>query len=586
MLLNRIKLEVPDKPGCYIYLNKNDEIIYIGKAKNLKNRMTSYFVKVSNIKTTKLVSEIIDFRYIVTNNEKESLILENNLIKEHSPRYNIMLKDDKTYPYIVITKEKYPRVLKVRDRKLRGDYYGPYPSASFVNDVIKVINRNTQLRQCHVLPKQACIYLHLKQCYGPCINDFSDDEVFTYRNEVSELLRNDMAKFKALVKSLMLKASSNLAFEEAQEYKNLLEQIAHFKERQGVEINIDKNFDVVEYYKDGNWIAISIINVRAGMVQNINLSMHSYIDDYLSVIVSYLYQYFNDDSMDLILTSDDALSDMIKNVFLKEVLSSHLVEYRNLETMGVDNAREYYKNKVDKITKLVLDNVSDGYEELKQMAGNDLDLIEMYDVSHLAGDAQVGVKISYLNGKKYNKLYRKYIIKDASRGDEYGSLSEMLERRVNRMIKENEKPPSLIILDGGKGQMSVAKEVLDKYGLLDSIQLIGLVKDKSHKTRAIINKNNQEMPLKIGSKLYKFLYDMQEEVHRFAIDFHHKSRSNSMIISELDKISGLGPKRKKILIEKFDNLENIKNASKEDFKKVGISDTVIDNIINYFSKKK
>jgi excinuclease ABC subunit C len=585
MFIERIKNEVPNKPGCYIYYNKFGEIIYIGKAKNLRNRMSSYFVKVNNIKTTKLVSEINDFKYIVTNNEKESLILENNLIKEHNPRYNIMLKDDKTYPYIVVTKEKFPRVLKVRDRKMRGDYYGPYPSASFVNEVIRVINRNTKLRQCSKLPKTACIYLHLNQCYGPCVNEFTETEVANYRNEVSDLLRNDMSKFKKLVEILMMNSAKVMAFEQAHEYKVLLEQVDNFKARQGVEIGNDKNFDVIEYYKDKTWVSIAIINIRNGMVQNVNLSIHSYMEDYLNTILSYLYVYYAANEVDKVTSSDQILMEMIGNVFIKETITSHLIEYRNLENMGMDNAREYFRNNVDKITRLILDERMDGFEELKQMAGNNLDLIEVYDVSHIGGDAQVGVKVAYQNGKKAKNLYRKYMIKNAKKADEYGSLSEMLERRVTRMIKEDETVPNLIILDGGKGQMTVGKSILEKYGLIDQISLIGLVKDDNHKTRAIINKDNQEFPLKIGTKLYKFLFGMQEEVHRFAIDFHHKSRSNSMIISELDKINGLGPKRRKLLIDKFDNIENIKNATFEQLLEIGINKSIAKNIIDYFNQK-
>jgi excinuclease ABC subunit C len=435
------------------------------------------------------------------------------------------------------------------------------------------------------MPKNACIYLHLNQCYGPCVEEFSDQEVGAYRNEVSELLRNDMHKFKKLVHNLMINSANIMAFEQAQEYKVLLDQIDNFKARQGVEIGKDKNFDVIEYYYDKTWVSIAIINIRNGMVQNVNLSIHSYMEDYQNTILSYLYVYYGNNEIDNIISSDVSLMEMIGNVFLKEAINSHLIEYRNLESMGKDNAREYFRNNVDKITRLILDERTDGFDELKQMADNNLELIEMYDVSHIGGDAQVGVKVAYLNGKKAKKLYRKYMIKNAKKGDEYGSLSEMLDRRITRMIKEDEQFPNLIILDGGKGQMTVGKMILEKYGLIDQISLIGLVKDDNHKTRAIINKDNQEMPLKVGTKLYKFLFGIQEEVHRFAIDFHHKSRSNSMIISELDKISGLGPKRKKLLIEKFDNIENIKNATFEQLVEIGINKSIANNIIDHFGQK-
>jgi excinuclease ABC subunit C len=236
--------------------------------------------------------------------------------------------------------------------------------------------------------------------------------VANYRNEVSDLLRNDMSKFKKLVEILMMNSAKVMAFEQAHEYKVLLDQVDNFKARQGVEIGNDKNFDVIEYYKDKTWVSIAIINIRNGMVQNVNLSIHSYMEDYLNTILSYLYVYYADNEVNKVTSSDQILMEMIGNVFIKETITSHLIEYRNLENMGMDNAREYFRNNVDKITRLILDERMDGFEELKQMAGNNLDLIEVYDVSHIGGDAQVGVKVAYQNGKKAKNLYRKYMIKN------------------------------------------------------------------------------------------------------------------------------------------------------------------------------
>ncbi len=577
-MLERIKKEVPDKPGCYIYKNKDGLIIYIGKAKNLKKRMSSYFNRVHNLKTTKLVSEIRDFNYIVTNNERESLILENNLIKEHMPRYNVMLKDDKSYPYICITSEEHPRVLKVRNRKFKGTYYGPYPSNSFVNEIIKVINRETKLRKCQKLPKETCVYYHLNQCYGPCIKSFDKDMVKGYKDEVSSLLRQDMKGLSKLVHEKIMVYAKNLEFEQAQELKVVLNQINEYKGRQAIDLDGKKSFDVIEIYKDENWVSIAIINVVDGIVYNINTSIHSYIDDYISQVISYLYQYYDNSLPDSFLTSDIKLSETISNVFVIEAINSHLLEYRNLETMGIDNAREYYKNNVDKLTKLIYDDSKSGYEELKILANNPLDIIEMYDISHIGGDAQVGVKVSYKNGKKDHHAYRKYKIKDAGSGDEYGSMREVLTRRFSRMIKDNEDYPNLVILDGGKGQINVCLEVLDSLNITSDIAVIGLVKDDKHTTKALMNKNLESMPLKKSSKLYKFLYNIQEEVHRFAINYHHKSKENQMIISKLDTIDGLGPKRKQLLMQEFKDIDGIKNASESKLKQLKIPQKVIDQI--------
>ncbi len=579
-MIERIKQEVPNSPGCYIYYNKDNKIIYIGKAKNLKKRMTSYFNRVHNIKTTKLVSEIVNFKYIVTNNERESLILERNLIKEHMPRYNIMLKDDKQYPYIVITNEQHPRILKVRDRKFKGTYFGPYPSASFVNDIIKVIGRETNLRKCQTLPKEVCVYYHLKQCYGPCIKEFSKEEVKVYKDEVSKLLKNNMKGLERLVEGKMKYYASILDFENAQELKVVLNQIEQFSGRQAIDLDHGKSFDVIEVYKDDNWVSIAIINVVNGIVYNINTSVHSYIDDYISQVISYLYQYYDDKLPELFLTSDLDLGSTIENVLLIEQINSHLLEYRNLEVMGIDNAREYYKNNVDKLTKLILDDSKSGYEELKVLANSDLDIIEMYDMSHMGGDAHVGVKVSYKNGKKDHKAYRKYKVREAKAGDEYGSMREVLTRRFSRMIQDNEVYPDLVILDGGKGQINVCLDVLNSLSIADEIAVIGLVKDDKHTTKALMNKNLESIPLKKSTKLYKFLFNIQEEVHRFAINYHHKSKENQMIISKLDTIEGLGPKRKQLLIQEFKDINGIKSASDKQLRDLKIPKKVIDNIKN------
>lgn len=577
-MIERIKQEVPGSPGCYIYKNKDGVIIYIGKAKNLKKRMSSYFNRVHNIKTTKLVAEIDDFNYIVTTNERESLILERNLIKEHMPRYNIMLKDDKQYPYIVITKESHPRVLKVRDRKYRGTYFGPYPSASFVNEVIQIINRESQLRKCQTLPKETCVYYHLNQCYGPCIKTTPEEEIKKFRTDVANLLKNNMRGLERIVSRRMMKYAEMLDFENAQELKVVLSQIEQFKQRQAIDLEHGKTFDVIEIYKDDNWVSIAIINVVDGIVYNINTSVHSYIDDYISQVISYLYQYYDDKLPSLFLTSDPELGDTIKNIFVIEQINSHLLEYRNLETMAIDNAREYYKNNVDKLTKLIYDDSKSGYEELKLLANNSLDIIEMYDISHLGGDAQVGVKVSYKNGKKDHKAYRKYKIKEASAGDEYGSMREVLQRRFSRMINDDEQYPNLVILDGGKGQINVCMEVLKSLSITDDIAVIGLVKDDKHTTKALMNKNLETIPLKRSSKLYKFLFNIQEEVHRFAINYHHKSKENQMIVSKLDKIEGLGPKRKQLLMQEFGDINGIKNATTKQLQNLKIPKSVINKI--------
>lgn len=583
-MLERIRKEVPKKPGCYIYHDKNGLIIYIGKAKNLNKRMQSYFNRVQNLKTTKLVSEIADFEYFITNTERESLILENRLIKEHQPKYNIMLKDDKTYPYIVVTDEVHPRMLKVRKKTLKGTYYGPYPDNAFVNMVIEYINRNTMLRKCRKVPAEACIYYHINQCYGPCIKHFSDSAVDEYKSDVKSLLVNNMSKLKKLVTKDMETAAMNLDFEKAASLRDIKLKIDEYRGRQVIDIKTSKDFDVIGIYTDKTDISLAIMNFKAGVMVNIDYLLNSYYTDVEETLSSMLFNYYNGHENVTYLAENETVHQVMQNIVLAEQMSDHLIDYQEILSLAKINAKEYLRNNVERLRKKMLAQTNKGFEELCQMANANLNIIEMYDISHLGGDAQVAAKIVYENGKKNNKLYRKYKIKEAKAADEYGSMYEVLKRRLTKVKDGSEKLPNLIILDGGKGQMTVALEVLEELGL--EVALLGLVKDDKHRTRAMINKNYQEITLDQKSNLYKFLYEMQEEVHRFAIDFHHKSKNNEMLKSELDQIKGLGKVRKRNLMLEFKTIENIKRASIKELTQVGLPESVAINIIEYFKNNK
>lgn len=577
-MIEQVKERVPANPGCYIYYNKDNVIIYVGKAKNLKKRMSSYFLRVHDIKTTKLVSEIDHFEYIITNSEVESLILENQLIKKHMPKYNISLKDDKTYPYIVITDEMHPRILKVRDKKVKGTYYGPFPSNTFVNIVLKLLNRETKLRKCKNLPNKACIYYDLDQCYAPCIQDVLNKP---FIDEAKKFFANDMKNIEKLIHKYMMIAASNLEFEIAQQYKVMLDQFSEFSQKQIIDIDEKVNVSAIEVYQDGSWVSICIIDITNGNIENIHTVIEPVYDDYVESVISYLYNYYNGNIEKNILCNDIVINKNITDVFIAKASTDTFVYQTSILKMAKINAMDYYKNNVEKLSKLISEDRKNGFNELQIMTNNNLGIIESYDISHIAGDSNVGVKVAYKDGKKLPKLYRKFKIRE-SKNDEYNSMRELLDRRINNMINDNEDFPNLIILDGGKGQMTIAKEVLSKYGVLDDIMVIGLVKNDKHQTEAIINKNYERYELDKKSKLYKFLYDVQEEVHRFAIDFHRKARSNNMFISELDKIQGLGPKRKKSLITEFQSVENIKKASIEDLINAGMPKNIASNIKAYF----
>lgn len=586
-IVELIKEQVSDKPGCYMYYNRSNQIIYVGKAKNLKKRMLSYFNRVNNIKTTKLVSEIAKFETFVTTTEREALILENNLIKQHDPKYNILLKDDKRYPSILVTREAHPRVLKVRDTKRKGKYYGPYPSNFFVNEIIEVINKEVPLRKCHKLPKEECIYYHIGQCYAPCIKAVDSQVIKSYKETVDGLLSNNLSKMKKLLTDKMMSSAENLEFERASKYKSLLEMIEEYKQNQAIEFSRDINIDIYGIYADDSWISVSIITVKEGRVQNVSTGITSHEGNINESIISYLFTHYlnNEAPVNFIIDNQDSsLVSEIESQLLMNYHNSHLTEYKSLLEMATYNSRSYFKNNVNRLTNKVLGKENNGFDMLKQVVKSELHIVEIYDISHIGGDAQVGAKVVWQDGKKNPSLYRKYKIKEAKASDDYGSMREVLTRRLNRVADGSEEAPDLIIMDGGKGQVSEGLKVIQSLGLENKIKIFGLAKDDFHKTRAIVNKLGQEHELDRSSSLYKLLFDMQEEVHRFAIDFHRQTKTKSLFSSKLDNIAGLGVKRKRMLLDHFGTVEDIKVASVEEIQKLSIPSKVAKAILEEINK--
>ncbi len=586
-IVNQIKEQVSDKPGCYMYYNRSNQIIYVGKAKNLKRRMLSYFNRVNNIKTTKLVSEIAKFETFVVNSDREALILENNLIKQHEPKYNILLKDDKRYPSILVTREAHPRILKVRDTKRKGKYYGPYPSNFFVNEIIEVLSKEIPLRKCHKLPKEECIYYHIGQCYAPCIKDVSDATVKEYRDQVDSLLSNNLSKMKKLLTTKMMGAADNLEFERAGKYKSVIDLIEEYKQNQAIEFSRDINIDIYGIYADDSWLSVSIITVKEGRVQNVSSGITSHDGDINESLISYLFTHYLKNEAPVNFIIDDSNQELISEIesgLLMTYHNSHLTEYKSLLEMATYNSRNYFKNNVNRLTNKVLGRENNGFDTLKQVAKSDLHIVEIYDISHIGGDAQVAAKVVYQDGKKNPNLYRKYKIKEAKASDDYGSMREVLTRRLNRVVTGEESAPDLIIMDGGKGQVNVGVEVLEALGLDQKIKIFGLAKDDFHKTRAMVNKYGQEHELDRSSSLYKLLFDMQEEVHRFAIDFHRQTKTKSLFSSKLDNIPGLGVKRKRMLLEHFGTIEDIRDASVADIQKLSIPTKVAEAIITELNR--
>lgn len=584
--MNKIDLSKLDtKPGCYMYKDKLGNIIYIGKAKNLKNRVSSYFRGAHNIRITKLVSEIDSYETIVVNNEREALLLENNLIKKYKPKYNVLLKDDKTYPFICLTKEEHPRLISTRDTKIKGTFFGPFPSANFTRGIIDIINRRIPLVKCKTIPKEECVYYHMGQCYAPCIKNTSREEINTYIQEVKKLLSGNYSVLKRIIKEEMQKHASKEDFEQALEYKNLIEELDSNKSTQSVDLVNTLSMDLYGVYTNDTYLCITIFSIREGKVSNVVTRLVAYSDNITDSFISTIFDYYLDfdkpeqfdidyDGLDII--DIEQSLDIVYN-------NSSRVQVKELLLTANTNAKNYFKNNSELLLSKQFGSKVKGFEELQKITNNKLELIELYDISHHNGENQVGAKVTYLNGKRYNKLYRKYNIKEAAKADEYGSLYEVLKRRLINLGNED-IIPDMIIVDGGAKQVNVANKVMNELSL-KGILIIGLVKNNQHKTDGIVNSKGEKRKLEINTPLYKFLYEMQEEVHRFAITHHHGVATNKAFTSVLDNIEGIGGVRKKQLLLEFESIDQIKNAKIEDITKLGIPENIAINLINKIGEK-
>ena len=563
--------KVPNNSGVYIYYDE-ENIIYVGKAKNLKKRMNSYLsINNKNTKTIHLIKNIKYFKFQITNTEQEALLLENKLIKKYNPKYNILLKDDKSYPYIILTKEKNPYILKSRSQEIKGHYYGPFTSASFVNEIIKFMQNHTSIRKCNPIPNKKCIYYDMNLCYAPCLGNYEKKDIEYVKN----LLNNDFVGLKKILKKEIEKASENLEFEIANKYNILLKQIDENRIKQIIELKDKGNFLAIHYYKNEGWLSIAICFFENGVLSNINCSLHNYYEDYYEEIVKYIYLNYE---LKNCLIIDDNLKKLLKDIIYFDEININKKQFEQIKDFLLNNAKEYYFNNVEKINKKYFEQRTTGFDELNKLSNKYLKIIEMFDISHTNGSNIVASKIVYENGKKNKKLYRKYNLKDINPGDDYEAMGQVIKRSLKKM----EYMPDLIIIDGGHQHVKTILPIIKNIN--KDIKVIGLVKNDKHQTKAIINEQLKEYNLKKNKKLYKFLYEIQEEVHRFAIDFHHLKQSKAMVNSFLDQIEGIGKIRKQKLYNKFGTLDNILNASEEELKEI-IPLTVI-NKLKYYKEKK
>lgn len=604
--------QLPQEPGVYLMRNKDDEIIYVGKAINLRRRVRSYFTPSDHGKSAKvlaMVENVDRFEYIVVNNEVESLVLESNFIKEHRPKYNILLRDDKQYPYICIPNEKFPRLLKLRQvKKDGGIYFGPFPNAYAVNDSIRLLQRLYSIRTCSLdfdkgaFLKRPCLNYDMGLCPAPCVGLADEKKYMDKMDRVKEILKGKDEDLRQVLEEKMKKAADELAYERAAGYRDDIRNLDALKEKQQVSFSKGQDADVIAMARGSSQISIQIFFVRGGKIVNRETyeMEEEFQEEASEVISSFMKQFYPDAAYipgEIVLEFMPADAQALTE-FLSEKRGSKVnlhVPVRGDKRGLIKTARHNAEEQLDRIERRRQRrerNKDKGVKALEDIIGIEIGRIEAYDISNISGVQNVGSMVVYMREKKEPREYRKFKIRTVEGIDEYASQREMLSRRLDNGIREleagNDKTgfgylPSLIIMDGGKGQVNIAKEALETRGF--DIPVMGLVKDDKHITRAIIYKN-EEIGLDPASPLYKFLYAIQEEVHRFAINYHRKLRSREMLKSELDDIPGIGVKRRQALIKAFSTIDNIKKQSVEDLAAIpGMNKKAAKNILEYFEEK-
>ncbi|EPI00998.1 MULTISPECIES: excinuclease ABC subunit UvrC [unclassified Enterococcus] len=579
---NKLAL-LPDQPGCYLMKDKNGTIIYVGKAKVLKNRVRSYFTGSHDAKTERLVSEIEDFEYIVTESNIEALLLEINLIKKNDPKYNIMLKDDKTYPFLKITNEKYPRLVITRKvLKDKANYFGPYPDVGAANETKKILDRLFPLRKCKkTQTKEPCLYYHLGQCLCPYYFDV-DPKVYTKMvEEIKHFLNGGYGEIETQIREKMQKAAENMEFEKAAEYRDQIRAIETIMTRQKM-TNADLiDRDVFGYAIDKGWMCVQVFFVRQGKLIERDVSIFPFYNDAKEDFLTYIGQFYQENEHFIpkeVLIPDDIDKASVEALLETKVIQPKRGEKKKLVNLASKNASVALNERFDLIARKQERTIG-AVERL----GNAMNIpapirIESFDNSNIMGTDPVSAMVVFIDGKPAKKEYRKYKIKTVKGPDDYASMREVIYRRYSRVIREELPLPDLILIDGGKGQVDVAKDVLINQLGID-IPVAGMAKNDKHRTSELLfGPNLDVVPLERNSQEFFLLQRIQDEVHRFAITFHRQLRSKNSFASRLDGIEGLGPKRKKTLLKEFKSLKNITAATVEELQVSGLPKNVAENV--------
>ncbi|HHQ7214475.1 TPA: excinuclease ABC subunit UvrC [Streptococcus pneumoniae] len=577
------KLELlPTSPGCYIYKDKNGTIIYVGKAKNLRNRVRSYFRGSHDTKTEALVSEIVDFEFIVTESNIEALLLEINLIKENKPKYNIMLKDDKSYPFIKITNEHYPRLIITRQVKKDGGlYFGPYPDVGAANEIKRLLDRIFPFRKCTNPPSKVCFYYHIGQCMAHTI--CKNDEAYfkSMAQEVSDFLKGQDDKIIDDLKSKMAVTAQSMEFERAAEYRDLIQAIGTLRTKQRVMAKDLQNRDVFGYYVDKGWMCVQVFFVRQGKLIERDVNLFPYFNDPDEDFLTYVGQFYQEKSHlvpNEVLIPQDIDEEAVKALVDTKILKPQRGEKKQLVNLAIKNARVSLEQKFNLLEKSV-EKTQGAIENLGRLLQIPTPVrIESFDNSNIMGTSPVSAMVVFVNGRPSKKDYRKYKIKTVVGPDDYASMREVIRRRYGRVQREALTPPDLIVIDGGQGQVNIAKQVIQEELGLD-IPIAGLQKNDKHQTYELLFGDPLEVvDLSRNSQEFFLLQRIQDEVHRFAITFHRQLRSKNSFSSQLDGIDGLGPKRKQNLMRHFKSLTKIKEAGVDEIVEVGVPRAVAEAV--------
>lgn len=578
-LKEKIK-NIPNLPGSYQYKNKDGIVIYVGKAKDLKKRVSSYFTGSHDAKTSRLVMNIADIEYIVTSSELDALLLELNLIKKYNPRYNILLTDDKTYPYIEITDETHPKVIVTRNLKKKSKaLFGPYPNVQAARSTVKLLNKIYPLRKCDKLPKQECLYYHMGQCLAPCINVVREEDYSEIIVSIKKFLKGDISDTVKKLEQYMYQASENMEYERALEYKKTIEDVRTTTNNQKINLNDLKDRDIVGFFYNEYLLSIEIFFVRNGKINARHQKLFEYYDDPITTVENYIAQFYQKEPVPKEIFVQQELSTEILTEYLKtKIIKPQKGDKFKLLKLAIVNAEQGLKEKTE-VVKRELDRTIHSVEELGTLLNIPFpSRIECFDNSNLFGEDAVSSMVVFINGKPARKEYRKYKVKSMdNKASDFHTMKEVLYRRYYKVLMEDLEQPGLLLVDGGLQQVNAAKEILESLQL--DIPIAGLVKNDKHNTNHLLTSYLEKIELDKTSNVFHLLTRIQDEAHRFAVTFHKQVRSKGLFNSQLDNIEGIGDKTKERLLQHYKSVNLMKLATLTELQELGLNQKQASNLI-------